>query len=738
MVIVVVGLLMGAGLLWSLQEEPRDIPLADVVPANTILYVTVPDVEDVIDWGSETGFGQLLQDPEVTEFMAPIWKLAEEPLAELDKNLQETMGVELKELLQMFRGQVSLAVIDVPVDGRGAPDGVMAFGLEDAAGAFPELMDKAMEASGAPMADVKFTIGESPAWRLPGGDVPSIAVLMEGTLFIGTSQERLESIVSSGGQIEGSLSSYDGFQTSWKRTGTRNKGLFGYWNWASFMDFVREMTRTQFAAGNPQQIDEMFKVYDGLGFNDMQDLAMGVTFEDGGFKEHFFIHTPKGRRGIAAWLGSFVAEESALEALVPSTAVQFSRINLDLSTILTGILDIADSAGGREELDEGIARLEERMGMSLTEQVIPSFDKTWISWAMMPPGGLLPDTYSAVNVNDRESFEKLRAFLFDLGGMTVTEISYLDHTIYSSTMDPEQAGAMWENTPMSRSEREMMGMLFGLGFTWVWHEDAFIMCSSPMAAKRFLRSPVPTTTLASTEAYQKVVARVGDPSRGSLSYTDLRPLFTGVYNSLMPLVPFGDALLKSEGVPVDLARLPLGETVADYLGQTAAQFTADNEGLVIETHSSFGAVSVTGGVAATGIVAAIAIPSLMRSRVAANESNAANSLMTLRFVESMWRESDFDGNGVNDFWTGDIAGFYGQTDANGDPLAQIQISYARADAKPLEKYAALAATGTPKSGYLYIAMDTDEDGKPYRTDPDGDGKATTNQNKFAFCANPAD
>src|SRR5688500_15469011 len=54
-------------------------------------------------------------------------------------------------------------------------------------------------------------------------------------------------------------------------------------------------------------------------------------------------------------------------------------------------------------------------------------------------------------------------------------------------------------------------------------------------------------------------------------------------------------------------------------------------------------------VAIIAIIAAIAIPSLLRSRLAANETSAAGALRNIHATESAFRQNDADGNGLPDF-----------------------------------------------------------------------------------------
>lgn len=105
-------------------------------------------------------------------------------------------------------------------------------------------------------------------------------------------------------------------------------------------------------------------------------------------------------------------------------------------------------------------------------------------------------------------------------------------------------------------------------------------------------------------------------------------------------------------------------------------------------------------------------------------------------IEGYWIEKDCDGNGVRDYWTADVAGFYGELDKDGEPLKLIDKREAASDAAPAAEYAGLATRQVDR-GYLFAAILRDERGLSYRTDANGDGKATTNPVRFGFCLYPA-
>ncbi len=148
-------------------------------------------------------------------------------------------------------------------------------------------------------------------------------------------------------------------------------------------------------------------------------------------------------------------------------------------------------------------------------------------------------------------------------------------------------------------------------------------------------------------------------------------------------------------------------------------------------------------VAIIAIIAAIAIPSLLRSRIAANETSCQAALKQIVSTEGVWRQTDSDRNGAQDYWTLDVAGFYYMQDANTASLKYIDVNMAKADSAAAS-IATYAYTTTDKSGYYLAAMANDENNNPYveataaliSAAPQA-GSQGTNTSKYGFCGLPA-
>jgi hypothetical protein len=87
----------------------------------------------------------------------------------------------------------------------------------------------------------------------------------------------------------------------------------------------------------------------------------------------------------------------------------------------------------------------------------------------------------------------------------------------------------------------------------------------------------------------------------------------------------------------------------------------------------------------------------------ANERNAFASLKTIASAQADFRANDRDGNKIQDFWRGDIAGLYTlKPDGSSEAIKLLEVTLAGADAKPILPVEGLPAS--PKAGHWCRAL----------------------------------
>jgi hypothetical protein len=103
-------------------------------------------------------------------------------------------------------------------------------------------------------------------------------------------------------------------------------------------------------------------------------------------------------------------------------------------------------------------------------------------------------------------------------------------------------------------------------------------------------------------------------------------------------------------------------------------------------------------------------------------TTASGFLRSIASAQADFRANDRDGNGIPDFWRGDIAGLYAIKN-KGEELRLIELSVALADDRPLRDLRAFG-TPAPKAGFKVRAI-------PHA------GETCPGPDRFAACSFPA-
>jgi hypothetical protein len=119
---------------WTAEKAPND----RLLPPNTYLYVTVPNVGDLKTGFAKSHIGQMLKDPKLQDFLGDLHKKFTELGAEFEKNV----GLKLEDVLAIPDGEISLAVL-LPTDAKKlAVAGILDFG-KSSGSTVNALLDKA-------------------------------------------------------------------------------------------------------------------------------------------------------------------------------------------------------------------------------------------------------------------------------------------------------------------------------------------------------------------------------------------------------------------------------------------------------------------------------------------------------------------------------------------------------------------------------------------------------------------
>ncbi|MBI5360863.1 MAG: DUF2950 family protein [Planctomycetes bacterium] len=118
-------------------------------------------------------------------------------------------------------------------------------------------------------------------------------------------------------------------------------------------------------------------------------------------------------------------------------------------------------------------------------------------------------------------------------------------------------------------------------------------------------------------------------------------------------------------------------------------------------------------------------------------------MWSLLNAERIFRQEDFDLNGINDYWTYDVSFLFRILNPENEEIALIEIQTANADAKPARsdefgnELKISAERKNVDRKFIYQAMLFDESGVAYNQNPVGVNRVrAANSCKFAFVAYP--
>lgn len=110
-----------------------------ILPQDTYLYLSVPNINEVKRVLKSSSFGQLLNDPAMTEFKEEVMNAFENEMQEAMTQFQEASGMTVEEALALPSGEISMAV---SAAGNSSVGLVLFFDIGDNEAKVEPLMDQ--------------------------------------------------------------------------------------------------------------------------------------------------------------------------------------------------------------------------------------------------------------------------------------------------------------------------------------------------------------------------------------------------------------------------------------------------------------------------------------------------------------------------------------------------------------------------------------------------------------------
>jgi hypothetical protein len=675
-----------------------------------------------------------MNHPEVKGFTAPFeaWvnrrktqpaPAGGRPGPSLNEQAKAMIGLSVDEILEFLQGPLTFSLYDVPLSDQHKLDLVFTVGaadagkLEKAAAALKENLKQQGNLKEGEYSRAGATVREfgDNAFRV-------YYTVLQKTLIVATRQERMDQIVDGAADPAfAGLREDPAFKPCRARVAPDNRHfLLLYANLAQTLkQYRRELG------------DEALRIFETLGLADIPSLALSMGYDGPHVRERYALMTTRQDRGLLKLLAGGTPVDPNI-GLVPAGAISYSHLGINLAEVYDMLRTLSKINPEFERgLDDLLGGYEKRVGFRLRD-AFATLGSSWTAWAAMPDGGgIWPDSITAVPLLDAAAFEAAVEKAAKDGGVPLEQLSFRGKTIKYLTFGMER---LFDHLPGAVPDF----LSISTTLSYAIQDKTLLIASHPMALKRhFLRAETKGKTLREDPKYAAIAARLPAGEWDSHYYFDFGRVVVIGYGLVEPLLHLLRDMARDENGEqvIDLARLPLEETLSDLLGVSLTSKRTLPDAVLVESRSNVG-VSVSSGAAYLGVVAAIAIPTFMRLQghgapggPAGNEMMAEVSLQFIRNAEETFKNSDSDANGAADYWTRDVAGLHALQDRSGQAIYLLDPATAAADPEGAARY---KLSPSPKNGYFYKMMVSDPDGGVYQK---VDGK--TNKAGYGVCAYPA-
>ena len=565
-------------------EKTARKSLVEMLPANTLFSIHVPDIGRTQKALSKTAVMDILQEKAVQKMMA----LPADKALQWVKELKVSEGIDLKAILDGIQGE---AVLGVTLAGM-EPGFLVAVDLGASYLPVYSLIRKLGKnrlrlEKRSDMDVLKLRMGRT------GGDLE--ICFHRGRLILARGEDVLKNALRGPATP---LTEHPGYRKSVKHTFGQDADCRLYVNLEAIWKLVSLTTSPE--------VGEAFKE---LGLDRAVSMVMATTIEGPDFRDRF-VFLSKGENPILSSLliNSKVSEETL--RTIPGNVESFftCRVRLDrIPPLLRKLLAAADPASA-SDADRFLAAAKEELGLPLVEflaalgeEVVmlktPSSSVSQGSFQDNPFSG----TILSFRMRDpKKVYEALDKLAQNFPGLK-----------------PETLGGYPGHSLRLPGDIPLRPRL-------VFKDGVLLAAADGRTLEAFLNRP--RHSILESPTFELKLKEM-PPEICALSYSDLRPSVTRLLEGFQEMMPMISTAMDGSGaLPFDLQQLPDPDVINRHLTPVTSYVRISEEGMVVESTSPVGTLLMVVPVIAIG--ASVAIPNLMEeSRTTGRRGAGAGAMV---------------------------------------------------------------------------------------------------------------
>lgn len=540
----------------------------EMLPAKTLLYASITDGKKLCEDMQQLGLWQLFQSREWQDFFATLPAEYMQQFEMQKKMVEEQLGMPVAKMLEIFHGQISLAVVGM-AEGAPVPIVVLTWDLGAQKETFAQLF-AAVRQQLYPMAkgmseDNIVIDGHPVVMIMTPVKMPVFLTYVDTTMVVCSDRNFLETLIVAGKKTAEPLATYPAYARVKKELLGERAGKILYAN-------VKAIAELGLAMAGPRKQQQIAPILEMSGLNKLEALGLGVSFRNGQVAESIYLYTPEGRTGILGGIVPALYNEGLLASYMPENVIGFNHGCVDLLGMYKTYMGLFEQIAPREY--QGLMQMkqgfEEDFGVSLEQDILAAIGNEYLS-SFSLSGGIIPDFAIQFAVKDMEKF---RATLDKLLAVVPKKYRY-DFT--------------WNGHNFTYFNFSTMKQPMPIAPTIALENNRLLVTLFPETAKNLItqsKGQLPADCLKYVDGRKYTVTE----------YLNIKAIAGPIYRTVVPLA---QAMVPRAKSPVELALLPSAQTVESYLNNAVFIAMHNTDGMLWEFHSPFGVMPfvVAGGAA---------------------------------------------------------------------------------------------------------------------------------------------
>jgi len=349
-----------AALTLAFQCQSAEIPHEKIVPADTLLFVTIPDYDKAVNLGKNSPGGMFINDPSMEAFVK---KFSSKWRSDVVEPLEKELGIKFSDYSGIVKGQVSFCLslltgnepsampevaITLMIESRDGKDNLTK-ALQDIKQKYTKGGGEIKNAKVGNTAYDIFVVNSESIDRIinkvfpdptegweslegpkqkPKNKKYEISVCqIDSLLLLSTKQTVIEKLIAnaSGNPVD-SLANYENFKNRFQKK-TDTTAFFAWLRADQLTSMLKAAAEAPKGETSPFNLS---KILNTTGIFAIKDFSMLVNIQPDGSETEIFGRLPKNE--LTGFLKALVPQQkdSTPPSFIPANAASFARYRLDM------------------------------------------------------------------------------------------------------------------------------------------------------------------------------------------------------------------------------------------------------------------------------------------------------------------------------------------------------------------------------------------------------------------------